>query len=200
MRTSNRRNILRSSPRRKQAGQKPSACRDELRPAGACALSVAPHSGRAQLCDLGRPAGVWVSTTVAVGYDRLICAAAAGGGSAGAAAVLREPPPAANLENFGVDGLEFRLGFWIRDPENGTGLLRSEINKQIPQPLRAHKVEIPFPQRGAPSGCMHRAAASKAPRQHCIRRKKAGMCRQRRPCHRQVRRKADKGRNRVAGR
>lgn len=92
---------------------------------------------------------VWVSTTVAVGYDseidlvqRLLVEAALG-----QPRVLREPPPAANLENFGADGLEFRLGFWIRDPENGTGLLRSEINKQILQSLRAHKVEIPFPQR-----------------------------------------------------
>ena len=90
-----------------------------------------------------------MSTTVAVGYDseidlvqRLLVEAALG-----QPRVLREPPPAANLENFGADGLEFRLGFWIRDPENGTGLLRSEINKQILQSLRAHKVEIPFPQR-----------------------------------------------------
>ena len=92
---------------------------------------------------------VWLSTAVAVAYDsdvdlvqRLLVEAALG-----QPRVLREPQPSANLENFGADGLEFRLGFWIRDPENGSGLLRSEINKQILQSLRTHGIDIPFPQR-----------------------------------------------------
>ena len=92
---------------------------------------------------------VWLSTAVAVAYDsdvdlvqRLLVEAALG-----QPRVLREPQPSANLENFGADGLEFRLGFWIRDPENGSGLLRSEINKQILQSLRAHGIDIPYPQR-----------------------------------------------------
>lgn len=92
---------------------------------------------------------IWMSTAVAVAYDsdvelvqQLLEEAALK-----QPRVLREPRPLANLENFGADGLEFRLGFWIRDPENGTGQLRSEINKQILLSLRAHRIDIPFPQR-----------------------------------------------------
>ena len=38
----------------------------------------------------------------------------------------------------GADGLEFTLGFWIADPENGALGLRSQINVAILQALRAH--------------------------------------------------------------
>ena len=46
-----------------------------------------------------------------------------------------------------TDGLEFTVGFWIADPENGTLGLRSDINRAILAALRAHKIDIPFPQR-----------------------------------------------------
>ena len=39
------------------------------------------------------------------------------------------------------------MGFWIADPENGSLGLRSEINRAILSALRAHKIEIPYPQR-----------------------------------------------------
>lgn len=61
--------------------------------------------------------------------------------------VLREPLPMASLSAFGADGLEFTLGYWIADPENGQLGLRSAINVDILQALRAHGLEIPYPQR-----------------------------------------------------
>jgi small-conductance mechanosensitive channel len=61
--------------------------------------------------------------------------------------VLKDPAPAVTLMAFGADGLEFKLGYWIGDPENGFNNLRSSINLEILRLLRAHQVEIPFPQR-----------------------------------------------------
>ena len=92
---------------------------------------------------------VWQSTNVAVGYDsdvelvtRLLLQAAAS-----QTRVLAEPAPSLVLMAFGADGLEFRLGYWIGDPENGSDNLRSLVNLEILRLLREHKVEIPFPQR-----------------------------------------------------
>ena len=61
--------------------------------------------------------------------------------------VLQDPAPAAHLSNFGADGLEFTLNYWIIDPENGQGNLRSAVNLAVLRALREHQVEIPFPQR-----------------------------------------------------
>ena len=61
--------------------------------------------------------------------------------------VLREPGPGVLLSNFGADGLEFTVGYWIDDPENGQGNLRSDINKAVLAALRANSIEIPYPQR-----------------------------------------------------
>ena len=61
--------------------------------------------------------------------------------------VLIDPPPSVALSNFGVDGLEFTVGYWLADPENGTGNLKSDINLAILAALRANQIEIPYPQR-----------------------------------------------------
>lgn len=61
--------------------------------------------------------------------------------------VLRDPAPGVNLTNFGADGLEFTLNYWMTDPENGQQNLRSRINLVILQSLRANGIEIPYPQR-----------------------------------------------------
>ena len=63
------------------------------------------------------------------------------------ARVLREPAPSVNLASFGADGLEFKVGFWIADPENGTDNLKSLINLDILRLLRENKIEIPYSQR-----------------------------------------------------
>ena len=92
---------------------------------------------------------VWLSTVVSVGYEsdvdlvrRLLVEAALA-----QPRVLRDPEPSAALSAFGADGLEFTLGFWIADPENGQLNIRSAINIAILQSLRAHGIEIPYPQR-----------------------------------------------------
>ncbi len=94
-------------------------------------------------------ARVWQSTVISVAYDsdvtlvmRLLKEAALK-----QARVLREPDPSVALSHFGVDGLEFTVGYWILDPENGSLNLRSLINLDILQSLRENHVEIPYPQR-----------------------------------------------------
>ena len=92
---------------------------------------------------------VWLSTVVSVGYEsdvdlvrRLLVEAALA-----QPRVLKDPEPSAALSAFGADGLEFTLGFWIADPENGQLNIRSAINIAILQSLRGHGIEIPYPQR-----------------------------------------------------
>jgi small-conductance mechanosensitive channel len=89
------------------------------------------------------------STVVSVGYDsdvelvmRLLTEAALRQDR-----VLRDPAPGVNLTSFGADGLEFTLNYWMADPENGQQNLRSRINLAILESLRAHNIEIPYPQR-----------------------------------------------------
>ncbi|MDR0247424.1 MAG: mechanosensitive ion channel [Burkholderiales bacterium] len=55
--------------------------------------------------------------------------------------------PTATVVDFGDSGINLLLGFWVRDPENGQGLLRSNINLRLWDLFAQHGVEIPFPQR-----------------------------------------------------
>ena len=61
--------------------------------------------------------------------------------------VMREPGPSVALTTFGADGLEFKVGYWVADPENGTDSLRSLINLDILRALRENQIDIPYPQR-----------------------------------------------------
>ena len=61
--------------------------------------------------------------------------------------VLAEPAPAVFLRQFGDNGLELELGFWISDPEQGSLNVRSEINFAIWDQFRAGGVQIPYPRR-----------------------------------------------------
>ena len=94
-------------------------------------------------------AQVWQSTVVSVAYDsdvnlvmRLLREAAMN-----QPRVLREPEPLVALSAFGTDGLEFTVGYWMADPENGNLNLRSLVNLDILRLLRENGIEIPFPQR-----------------------------------------------------
>jgi len=94
-------------------------------------------------------ARVWQSAVISVGYDsdvdlvmRLLKQA-----TLNQQRVLRDPEPSVALSNFGADGLEFTVGYWIVDPENGSLNLKSLINLDILRSLRENQIEIPYPQR-----------------------------------------------------
>jgi small-conductance mechanosensitive channel len=61
--------------------------------------------------------------------------------------VIAEPGPAVQLAGFGADGLDLHVAFWIADPENGQGNVRSDVNMAILRTLDMAGVEIPYPQR-----------------------------------------------------
>jgi small-conductance mechanosensitive channel len=61
--------------------------------------------------------------------------------------VLADPGPAVQLSAFAPDGLELTVLFWIDDPHNGQGNVRSDVNLAILGCLNAQGIDIPFPQR-----------------------------------------------------
>jgi small-conductance mechanosensitive channel len=61
--------------------------------------------------------------------------------------VLADPGPDLLLSAFAADGLEMTLVFWIADPQNGQGNVRSHVNRAVLRTLDEAGVEIPFPQR-----------------------------------------------------
>ena len=69
--------------------------------------------------------------------------------------VVADPAPIVLLSAFASDGLELTLAFWIADPHNGQGNVRSLVNLAVLHVLNEAGVEIPFPQRvvhGWPAG------------------------------------------------
>ena len=77
--------------------------------------------------------------------------------------VLAEPAPQVLLTSFADSGINLDLGFWIGDPQQGTGAVRSAINMAIWRSFRENGIEIPFPQRevrliGSPAAVAARAA------------------------------------------
>jgi small-conductance mechanosensitive channel len=61
--------------------------------------------------------------------------------------VLSDPGPACQLAEFAADGMNLNVFFWIRDPENGQGNVRSEVNLAVLDLFDREGIEIPFPQR-----------------------------------------------------
>ena len=61
--------------------------------------------------------------------------------------VLPDPEPAAVLVAFADSGINLELGFWISDPAQGSGRLRSDINLAIWKRFQAEGIGIPYPQR-----------------------------------------------------
>lgn len=61
--------------------------------------------------------------------------------------VITDPAPGAQLAEFAADGINLNVVFWIADPENGQGNVRSEVNLALLDLLNAEGIEIPFPQR-----------------------------------------------------
>ncbi len=61
--------------------------------------------------------------------------------------VVKNPAPTVQLREFAADGLTLSIGFWITDPENGQGNVRSDVNLAVLRKLNALGIDIPFPQR-----------------------------------------------------
>jgi small-conductance mechanosensitive channel len=61
--------------------------------------------------------------------------------------VLAEPAPNVHLAEFGVDGLDLVVAFWIADPEVGQLAARSAVNLAILGLFQELKIEIPYPHR-----------------------------------------------------
>jgi small-conductance mechanosensitive channel len=88
-------------------------------------------------------------TRIRVAYDTDIDAAMTMmlDAAAAQARVLKDPASTVTLKEFGADGIELELTFWVPDPENGTDGTRSDINRAIWTAFRAGGVKVPFPQR-----------------------------------------------------
>ncbi len=61
--------------------------------------------------------------------------------------VLEQPSPAVWLDNLGRDAVEFEVHFWISDPEEGIGNVRSDLLKRIWRLFAEHGIHVPYPQR-----------------------------------------------------
>lgn len=92
---------------------------------------------------------VSINTTVQVAYGTDLSSLMPKLAAAVAAVprVVGDPAPGVQLSAFAADGLELTIAFWIDDPENGQGNVRSGVNLAILALLEAEGVEIPFPQR-----------------------------------------------------
>lgn len=61
--------------------------------------------------------------------------------------VLDTPSPVAVVTSLADSGVNLELYTWLRDPEAGTGNLRSDLHLTILETFKARGIEIPFPQR-----------------------------------------------------
>ncbi|MGM9480749.1 mechanosensitive ion channel family protein [Roseateles sp. NT4] len=92
---------------------------------------------------------VLLSTTVQVDYDCDVDAVmkALSAAVVEVPRVLSDPGPSVQLSRFADSGIELSVYFWIMDPENGSGGVRSEVNLAVLRTLRGLGVDIPYPQQ-----------------------------------------------------
>ena len=60
---------------------------------------------------------------------------------------LEDPEPRCLVTSFGDNSINLELRFWIDDPSNGVGNIRSEVLLSIWDRFKENGIEIPFPQR-----------------------------------------------------
>jgi len=63
--------------------------------------------------------------------------------------VLKDPAPSVQLSQFAAEGMEFTLLYWINDPDQGQGNLRSDVNVALLQNLRQCGIHLAAPPRAA---------------------------------------------------
>lgn len=61
--------------------------------------------------------------------------------------VVDSPAPRCNLMGFGDSSVDLELRFWIEDPHNGVGRIRSEVLLKVWDAFHENGIEFPFPQR-----------------------------------------------------
>lgn len=61
--------------------------------------------------------------------------------------VLADPEPGVLLTAFGENGINLELGYWVSDPEAGTGGVSSDIALSVWKSFAENGIRIPFPQR-----------------------------------------------------
>ncbi len=61
--------------------------------------------------------------------------------------VVSSPVPRCNLMGFGDSSVDFELRFWIEDPHNGIGAVRSNVLLKVWDAFHEHGIQFPFPQR-----------------------------------------------------
>jgi small-conductance mechanosensitive channel len=84
---------------------------------------------------------------VSYGSDPHRVRAAAIAAAASVPRVLKDPTPTCHLSEFGESSLDFTLRFWIRDPNDGLGTVRSAVMLAIWDAFKRDGIEFPFPQR-----------------------------------------------------
>ena len=60
---------------------------------------------------------------------------------------LDNPEPKCLMIGFGDNSIDLELRFWIDDPSNGVGNVRSEVMLAVWDRFKDAKIDIPFPQR-----------------------------------------------------
>ena len=114
--------------------------------------SIVPNemlvSGAVQNSSLSN-SNLWVATKVSVAYDTDVdmVLTLLEQATLTVERVNKEKLPSAQLLNFGADGLELQVGFWISDPQNGRGGVTSDVNRAIWRALKDNNISVPFPQR-----------------------------------------------------
>jgi small-conductance mechanosensitive channel len=63
--------------------------------------------------------------------------------------VMRDPGASVQLSAFAADGLELTVSFWIADPDNGQGNVKSAVNLVVLRLLGESGIEIAYPKRAA---------------------------------------------------
>lgn len=89
---------------------------------------------------------IMLTTDIVIGYQNDIesVKTVLESAAAGVERVSKEKPPKSLLMKFTADGFEFRLGFWIVDPERGNAGVISAVNQAIWQALQSSQIKVPF--------------------------------------------------------
>ncbi|SVD08564.1 uncharacterized protein METZ01_LOCUS361418, partial [marine metagenome] len=82
--------------------------------------------------------------------------------------VLNEPESRCLLTGFGEHSVKLQLRFWIEDPSNGVGNVRSEVLLAVWDQFQEAGIEIPFPQqdihvRGLPKELLQKVTSESTP-------------------------------------